>query len=148
MGLGLEPRRPRADDQRVVKKPSEGQDIARRRKQLIWNQEHLAEAAGVGLSTVVNAEKDRPVRPANRRAIEDALAAEEQRRGLGPSLSLVRGTTGPQKGGASDVPASDPDADLNERLANLEALFITGLAEANQLRRDVAKRFADIRKSG
>jgi transcriptional regulator with XRE-family HTH domain len=75
------------DDSRVMAPVTDGAEISRRRKQLIWNQATLAKRAGVGLTTVVQIEKNRNVRIDGLRAVIEALDKEERKRGLaGPNL--------------------------------------------------------------
>jgi DNA-binding XRE family transcriptional regulator len=121
-----------------------GAEIARRRKQLIWNQAMLAKKAGVGLTTVVQIENDRDVRLANLRAVESALVKDEQGRGLRPNLTTPPDTTepSPTNGGA------DVRKVAGERLNRVENLLALALEDVRRMRADLDAARADERKSG
>jgi transcriptional regulator with XRE-family HTH domain len=134
---------------------SDGKVLALRRERLGWKQEALAARAGVSLSTVVRAEKDRNVRRDMWLAVESALAAEESSRGLGalqlvtrsdqrhqtsPLTSSVHGASTNRenipKGSGEDDPASTRIRELEDRLERQ--------GEQIQELRDMLKRLARI----
>jgi transcriptional regulator with XRE-family HTH domain len=129
----------------VSTSPSEGERIALRRKRLGWKQQVLADKAGVGITTVVQIEKDRNVQSDRLRAVLNALdAAEKKNRPVTGSV-IAPGTNGASMKEGADALADDED--LAQRLANLEALYATGLAEIRLIRLAIDTRVAR-RKSG
>jgi DNA-binding XRE family transcriptional regulator len=128
--------RPCHDTRTMSKSASAGREIARRRKQLIWRQGQLADAAGVGLTTVVQIEKDRPVRENLRKLVYDALEREELRRGLtGPVIAA--GTNEPSKEGAPDAIARLQRADA--RLARIEVFLAETLEDVRRARAELTQ---------
>jgi transcriptional regulator with XRE-family HTH domain len=125
---------------------SAGRDIARRRKQLLWNQAQLADAAGVGLTTVVQIEKDRAVRPNLRKLVEDALAAEEGRRGVTYLDHPSGSTRSTMKEGADDVPVAVLE-ELSINVRNIEIMFETGLTQLRRVRLELDNRLTRRKSS-
>jgi transcriptional regulator with XRE-family HTH domain len=114
---------------------TEGKAIALRREQLKWNQDELAERADVSRSSVWKIENGRNVLVDTLRAVEDALAAEEKIRGLRPTLSNVVSTTDPSAKEGADVVFTPAKLEaLRTRLANLEAILPTVVAELGLIR--------------
>jgi transcriptional regulator with XRE-family HTH domain len=105
---------------------SDGEAIARRRKRLGWKQGLLADKAGVGITTVVQIEKDRSVTTEKLRAVLSALDKAEKK-AAGPNLATPSGTTEPSMKEGADVPASARLADIRKRLANIQTA-LTALA--------------------
>lgn len=107
---------------------SEGEKIALRRKRLGWKQQVLADKAGVGITTVVQIEKDRSVTTEKLRAVTAALDAAERKKRLNSDLSrhTVAGQSDPSTHGGADVPASDDSA--VEALRRVES-YLTPLLE-------------------
>jgi transcriptional regulator with XRE-family HTH domain len=133
------------DDSRVMAPVTDGAEISRRRKQLIWNQATLAKRAGVGLTTVVQIEKNRNVRIDGLRAVIEALDKEERKRGLaGPNLSTHPSTTASQTEGA-DVSQL---LEARRSLARAEVFLVGALEEVRRglavLTEDTIERFRKI----
>lgn len=80
-----------------------GEQLARRRKAIGWNQRTLAKKAGVALGTVLRVEKDRNTQRSNYDAISAAILKEETRRGAGPTLSTPVDTKVPLTKEGADV---------------------------------------------
>jgi transcriptional regulator with XRE-family HTH domain len=129
----------------VSASPSEGERIALRRKRLGWKQQVLADKAGVGITTVVQIEKDRNVQSDRLRAVLNALdAAEKKNRPVTGSV-IAPGTNGASMKEGADALADDED--LAQRLANLEALYATGLADLRLIRLAIDTRVARRKSS-
>lgn len=141
-GLGLVTGSGVCDDSGHMGTESVGEAIYRRRKQLLWNQEMLAKKAGVGITTVVQVEKDRDVRASSLRAVYEALDKEERKRGLrGPTLSIAPATTSQKEEG---VDAVAKIRDLRLAIQRAEVF----MAEAfDEIRRGLAEVATDIEES-
>jgi transcriptional regulator with XRE-family HTH domain len=134
---------------------SDGDRIAWRRRRLGWNQGQLSDAAGVGLTTIVQIEKDRNVQRAKWRAVEHALDAAERDRGL-PSLQIAapapepRNQSGltspvlPPSTNRTNVPRGEPDDDsASTRIRELENRLERQEAQLEEMRK-MLKRLARI----
>lgn len=112
----------------LVESLSRGERLRLRRERAGLTQPQMAVAAGIGVETVVNIEKDRNVQTLKLAAYEDALAAHEQRASLqvvtrpgpAPYPSPLTGpvhppSTNDREGGADD-PATARTRELADRL--------------------------------
>lgn len=132
------------DPPTVMSDISEGEQIARRRKKLGWNQRELSKRSGVGMSTVLRIEKDKNTQRQNYEAVIAALAQEEAARGVGPTLSTPSGTTEPSHKEGVDAAQTRQ----RMRLETLEVVLVEALETVRRGLAEYAEGRDPKRKSG